>query len=206
MGGAQGLCSSWQRKGIGAFALWHEIIHLMGGTWHHWPHGRSMGSFASCLPHGRSMDHLHHVYLMGEAWDHLPHGQSMENTLYKRLVNSPVPLNTLRLHTHPELWILHPPPSVLTVSKIVSGNYNIGIPSINFLSFPRPDTPFIAQELILMLNVSPAWFTWLLLNLPLLGDQFDDEVWGQTNWMAWRRLLAKGCLCGCHIKYFFPTY
>src|SRR6266852_4019569 len=32
------------------------------------------------------------------------------------------------------------------------------------------------------------------------------EVWGQTNWMAWRRLLAKGCLCGCHIKYFFPTY
>src|SRR6266852_1582881 len=74
-----------------------------------------------CLPHERSMDHLPHVCLMrgawimclmftswekhgiicpmGGAWDHLPHGQSMENTLYKRLVNSPVPLNPLR-HTH----------------------------------------------------------------------------------------------------------
>ena len=72
--------------GMGLFASWEEH-----------------GSFASCLPHERSMDHVPHVYLMGEAWDHLPHGQSMENTLYKRLVNSPVPLNTLRLHTHPEL-------------------------------------------------------------------------------------------------------
>jgi len=114
------------------FTSWEEhrdyVPHGRGKALGHLLHGMGLfasweehGSFASCLPHERSMDHLPHVCLMrgawimclmftswekhgiicpmGGAWDHLPHGQSMENTLYKRLVNSPVPLNPLR-HTH----------------------------------------------------------------------------------------------------------